>query len=379
MQFPIRLAEFGFDSTLAYLEHCARRVVEETGLLPHLNPGLMETTDFQRLRAVAPSMGIMLESASQRLSERGMPHFGSPDKDPARRLDTLRIAGELRVPMTTGILIGIGETRRERIESLLALRELHAQYGHLQEIIIQNFRAKPGTKMHAAAQPSMDELCWTIAVARLLFGAQMSVQAPPNLYAGDLAEPIRAGINDWGGVSPVTPDHVNPEAPWPHIDHLSAETERAGHSLVERLTIYPQYIEAREQWIAAQLHPYVLRLSDSGGLARPGPWSPGLRDADTAADERDVAFRTTPLFDRTIVYWVEQALAGRELSEAEIATLFTARGGDFHHICRAADALRKATVGDTVRYVVTRNINYTNVCLYHCGFCAFSKRKTHQA
>ncbi|MDQ3259522.1 MAG: 5-amino-6-(D-ribitylamino)uracil--L-tyrosine 4-hydroxyphenyl transferase CofH, partial [Pseudomonadota bacterium] len=181
------------------------------------------------------------------------------------------------------------------------------------------------------------------------------------------------------GVSPITPDHVNPEAPWPHVDHLAAETERAGHCLVERLTVYPKYIDAREQWIAAQLHPHVLRLSDSGGLARPGLWSPGLRVVDTTADERDVASRATPLFDRTIAHLVEQTLAGRELNEAEIAALFNARGGDFHHICRAADALRKATVGNTVRYVVTRNINYTNVCLYHCGFCAFSKGKTHEA
>ena len=372
------LAELGFDTTLAYLEHVAGRVVEETGLLPHLNPGLMSATDFQRLRTVAPSMGIMLESVSDRLTERGMAHFGSPDKAPARRLETLRIAGELRVPMTTGILIGIGETRRERIESLLVLRELHTQYGHLQEIIIQNFRAKVGTKMHAAPQPSMDDLCWTIAVARLIFGAHMSIQAPPNLYEGDLAEPIRAGINDWGGVSPVTPDHVNPEAPWPHLDHLAAQTERAGHHLIERLTVYPKYIEAREQWIAPQLHSQVLHLSDGGGLARPGPWAPGLSGVDNIADERDVAPRTSLAVTRPIASLVERATAGTELSEADIATLFNARGGDFQHICRAADELRKAMVGDTVRYVVTRNINYTNVCLYHCGFCAFSKGKTHE-
>ena len=372
------LAELGYDSTLAYLEHVARRVVEETGLLPHLNPGLMSATNIKRLRTVAPSMGIMLESVSQRLCERGMPHFGSPDKEPARRLETLRIAGELHVPMTTGILIGIGETRRERIESLLALRELHVQFGHLQEIIIQNFRAKPGTKMHAATEPSMVELCWTIAVARLIFGAHMSIQAPPNLYTGDLTDLIRAGINDWGGVSPVTPDHVNPEAPWPHLDHLAGETERGGHYLVERLTVYPKYIEAREQWIAATMHSHVLRLSDSGGLARPGPWAPGLSNVNSLADEHDIAPRSMSSIGRSIAGMVERAAAGSELSEAEIATLFSARGGDFQHVCQSADMLRKANVGDTVRYVVTRNINYTNVCLYHCGFCAFSKGKTHE-
>jgi FO synthase len=372
------LAELGFDTTLAYLEHIARRVVEETGLLPHLNPGLMTRVDFQRLRTVAPSMGIMLESASPRLSERGMPHFGSPDKEPANRLETLRIAGELRVPMTTGILIGIGETRRERIESLLALRELHGEYGHLQEIIIQNFRAKLGTKMHAAAEPSMDELCWTIAVARLIFGAKMSIQAPPNLYTRDLTELIRAGINDWGGVSPITPDHVNPEAPWPHLDRLADETARAGHCLVERLTVYPKYIEARSQWIDEKLHPQILRLSDSGGLARPGPWAPGLTDVDAANDERDVSPTTKTPVSPQVLQLVDRASTGSELGEAEIAMLFAARGGDFDYICQSADELRKATVGDTVRYVVTRNINYTNVCLYHCGFCAFSKGKTHE-
>jgi FO synthase len=372
------LAESGFDTTLAYLEHVARRVVEETGLLPHLNPGLMTREDFQRLRTVAPSMGIMLESASPRMSERGMAHFGSPDKEPACRLETLRIAGELHVPMTTGILIGIGETRRERIESLLALRDLHNEYGHLQEIIIQNFRAKPGTKMRDAAEPSMDDLCWTIAVARILFGARMSIQAPPNLYTGDLAEPIRAGINDWGGVSPITPDHVNPEAPWPHLDRLADETARAGHCLVERLTVYPKYIEARSAWIAPNLHSPVLRLSDSGGLARPGPWAPGLTDVDIASDERDVSPNTKIPLTPQVRQLVDRALAGSELGEAEIAMLFAARGGDFDYICQSANDLRKATVGDTVRYVVTRNINYTNVCLYHCGFCAFSKGKTHE-
>ncbi len=372
------LVELGFDTTLAYLEHVARRVVDETGLLPHLNPGLMTREDFQRLRTVAPSMGIMLESASPRLSERGMPHFGSPDKEPGRRLETLRIAGELRVPMTTGVLIGIGETRRERIESLLALRDLQNEFGHLQEIIIQNFRAKLGTKMHAAAEPSMDELCWTIAVARIIFGAQMSIQAPPNLYTGDLTELIRAGINDWGGVSPITPDHVNPEAPWPHLDRLADDTARAGHCLVERLTVYPKYIEARSEWIAPNLHSPVLRLSDSGGLARPGPWAPGLTDVDAANDERDVSPNTKTAVIPQIRQLVDRASTGSELSESEIAILFAARGGDFNFICQSANDLRKATVGDTVRYVVTRNINYTNVCLYHCGFCAFSKGKTHE-
>jgi FO synthase len=370
------LARLGHDSTLSYLREVAGRVLEVTGLLPHLNPGLMDLPDFAALRGVAPSMGIMLETAASRLSERGGPHFGSPDKVPARRLETIRMAGEARVPLTTGILIGIGETRRERIESLLALRELADRHGHIQEIIVQNFRAKPGTKMRGAPEPSMDDLCWTIAVARLIFGPDMSIQAPPNLYAGDLGEPIAAGINDWGGVSPVTPDHVNPEAPWPHLDRLAEQTERAGFSLVERLTVYPRFVGEREKWIDPALHRHVLRLSDGAGLARPGRWAPGA-DAANADDERDVARSSDPTVVSEIARLVERAASGVRLDEGQVAMLFAARGGDYLRICQAADELRAAATGDTVTYVVTRNINYTNICLYHCGFCAFSKGKAH--
>jgi FO synthase len=198
-------------------------------------------------------MGIMLESASERLCQPGMAHYGSPDKIPFRRLEALRLAGLAKVPMTSGILVGIGETRAERIESLLALRDLSERHGHLQEVIVQNFRAKPGTKMHAAPEPEMDELCWTIAAARLIFGASMSLQAPPNLCRGDLTELIAAGINDWGGVSPLTPDHVNPEAPWPNLDRLADDTARAGFDLVERLTVYPHYVRAHREWLAPEL------------------------------------------------------------------------------------------------------------------------------
>jgi FO synthase len=371
------LARLGFATTLDYLEHVAGLVLRETGLLPHLNPGLMSADQLARLRRVAPSMGIMLESASARLCERGGPHFGSPDKQPSRRLETLRLAGEARVPMTSGILIGIGETRRERIESLLALRDLHERYGHLQEIIVQNFRAKAGTKMHAAPEPGMDDLCWTIAVARLIFGAGMSIQAPPNLYGGDLPELIEAGINDWGGVSPLTPDHVNPEAPWPHLDRLAADTARAGCDLVERLTVYPRYVQARDEWLAPELQAPVLRLSDGAGLARLGRWSPGSPDAASADDLRDVPLFATPR--RSLIgQSIERASAGIELAEHEVAELFTARGADFVNLCAAADRLREQTVGDAVSYAVVRNINYTNICLYKCGFCAFSKGRAHE-
>jgi FO synthase len=372
------LDSMGFATTLAYLEHIARRVLNETGLLPHLNPGLLESEDFARLRKVAPSMGLMLESSSPRLAQRGGPHFGSPDKLPARRLATLRTAGLMHVPMTSGILIGIGETRAERIEALLALRELDREYGQIQEIIIQNFRAKPDTKMHAAVEPDMDELCWTIAAARLIVGPGMSIQAPPNLYTGDLLDLVRAGINDWGGVSPVTPDHVNPEAPWPHLDVLNEQTERAGFNLVERLTVYPRYIESRDEWIAPEVSGAVLRLADGAGLARVGRWSPGSTVAADAEDLRETADHAGRRHsDVTAI--LERLEQREDVGEAEVAELFTARGSDFTALVTHADALRDSAVGNTVSFAVVRNINYTNICLYKCGFCAFSKGKTHEA
>src|SRR6202158_147796 len=263
------LDALGAASTLDYVERMARLVLEETGLLPHLNPGVMGAADLRRLRAVSASMGLMLESASDRLCERGGPHFGSPDKVPARRLATLWAAGELRIPTTTGLLIGIGETRRERIESLLALRAVQDAHGHLQELIIQNLRAKPGTKMATAPEPAIEEQLWTIAVTRLLFGPNMSIQAPPNLQPEGLGSLVRAGINDWGGVSPVTPDHVNPEAPWPHLEDLARSTDTAGRDLVERLALTPAYAVRPEVWTDSAITPRVRRASDSRGFARP--------------------------------------------------------------------------------------------------------------
>jgi FO synthase len=368
----------GYATTLAYLEYVAGRVLKETGLLPHLNPGLLEREDFARLRTVAPSMGLMLESAAPRLGQRGGPHFGSPDKVPARRLATLRTAGSMQVPMTSGILIGIGETRSERIEALLALRKIDREFGHLQEIIVQNFRAKPDTKMHAAPEPATDELCWTITVARLIFGPAMSIQAPPNLYTGDLTDLVRAGINDWGGVSPVTPDHVNPEAPWPHLDALNDETERAGFNLVERLTVYPRYIESRDKWIAPEVSGAVLRLSDGAGLARVGRWSPGATVPADAEDLRETAHHSGRRQSQVTAI-LERLEHGEDATEAQIASLFTARSADFTALLARADAVRERAVGNTVSFAVVRNINYTNICLYKCGFCAFSKGKTHEA
>jgi FO synthase len=269
------LAEMGFETTLDYLLHAATRVYEETGLMPHLNPGTMTPEELRKLRHMSPSMGIMIESTSDRLCEKGMPHYGSPDKVPAVRLQTLADAGKAKIPFTTGILIGIGETRTERIESLLAIRAIHAEYGHVQEIIIQNFRAKPETKMANAPEPDLNELLWTIAVTRIIFGPEMSVQAPPNLSPGVLEQIVNAGINDWGGVSPLTPDFVNPEAPWPHVDDLANQTRAAGKSLHERLTIYPRYAQDLDAWVDSELHESLLNVTDADGFPRTDVWSPG--------------------------------------------------------------------------------------------------------
>jgi FO synthase len=372
------LAEMGYDSTIAYLAAMAELVFKETGLLPHANPGVMTTEDIKLLRRVTVSQGIMLESASERLSERGGPHYGSPDKRPAVRLETIRLAGELRVPFTSGILIGIGETRAERIESLLALRSLHQRYGHIQEIIIQNFRAKPDTRMAHAPEPDLDELLWTLAVARVLFGPTMNIQAPPNLSPGTYRQLIKAGLNDWGGVSPVTPDHVNPEAKWPHLQELEQETAAAGKFLLERLAIYPDYVLNASRWLDQSLVSATLQASDTDGFARTEQWSPGAEQPIPASYVQTFAQTLHPDATRVqpeISALIAKATAGEELTEQEIVRLFQARGDDFTAICQAANDLRKRVNGDVVTYVVNRNINYTNICYFRCQFCAFSKGK----
>ncbi len=366
------LAGLGHETTLDYLEASARLVLEKTGLLPHLNPGLMDEAWTKRLRRVSASQGIMLETASERLSRRGGPHFGSPDKHPSARLATMEAAGRAGVPFTTGILIGIGETRLERLEALLAIRDLHERHGHIQEVIIQNFRAKPGTRMAGAPEPSLEEQIWTIAAARLIFGPAMNIQTPPNLRPDALEPLIRSGINDWGGVSPVTPDHVNPEAPWPHLQALARTTERAGRVLVERLAVYPSFVADRQRWIAPELETPVLRLSDGRGLAREDRWSPGgLEPLPFPGPARLRA--GPPQASPRIMASLDRMAEGVVPREAELETLFDARGADFTAVCRAADRLRKTRIGDRVTYVVNRNINYTNICTYGCKFCAFSK------
>jgi FO synthase len=381
------LDKLGHATTLDYLAAMAALVFNETGLLPHVNPGVMSIDDIRRLRAVSVSQGIMLETAADRLSQKGGPHFGSPDKQPAVRLATIRAAGEAAAPFTSGILIGIGETRRERIEALLALRELHQQYGHVQEVIIQNFRAKPGTRMARATEPDAADHLWTIAVSRILFGPAMNIQAPPNLSGGSLADMIAAGINDWGGVSPVTPDHVNPERPWPALDALAKCTADAGKVLVQRLAVYPAYIHDSEKWLDASLRSKVLRISDAEGFARTDDWIAGgdkpmpqlrssLRKRESGATTEVPATRALGSRfreDERIASILDRASAGETLEEKEVISLFAARDDNFERVCAAADALRKRVNGDRVAYVVNRNINYTNVCYFRCQFCAFSK------
>ena len=369
------LEQLGFNTTLEYLSHVSGLVFRETGLLPHATPGIMEPAEIAALREVSVSQGIMLETASERLSQRGGPHFGSPDKAPSVRLATIKAAGELAVPFTSGILIGIGETRLERIEALLALRDLHDAHGHIQEIIVQNFRAKPGTKMATADEPSIADHQWTIAVARLIFGPAMNIQAPPNLNPGMLDKLIQSGINDWGGVSPVTPDHVNPEAPWPGLQALEDRTRASAKELVQRLAIYPAYAHDTQRWLAKPLRPAVHDAIDAAGFARDSSWATGVVNAPVEAITPDRCNGKTQALNPSVPAIIERAVAGERLDEADIVRLFAARGPEVDAITRAADDLRRATVGDTVAYVVNRNINYTNVCYFKCPVGAFSNGK----
>ncbi|MBI2750704.1 MAG: 5-amino-6-(D-ribitylamino)uracil--L-tyrosine 4-hydroxyphenyl transferase CofH [Burkholderiales bacterium] len=371
------LAELGHATTLEYLVAMARLVFDETGLLPHLNPGVMTREELAAGRAVSVSQGIMLESSAARLGAKGGPHHGSPDKVPQVRLDCIAAAGELAIPFTSGILIGIGETRAERIDSLFALRDLHERHGHLQEIIIQNFRAKPGTRMAGAPDATLEELLWTIAAARLIFGPAMNLQTPPNLNDGSLALLIAAGISDWGGVSPVTPDFVNHEKPWPHLEDLARQTAAAGKLLVERLPLYPAYTRDLAAWQTPAMATAVRRAMDSDGLARRDAWGPGMGEPPAFDTVREGWQAAPPPPTRELTTLIARALRGERLDENEIARLFRARGAEFSAVCEAADQLRREQCGDTLTYAVNRNINYTNICLHACSFCAFSKGKTH--
>jgi FO synthase len=403
----------GYDDTLSYVRAMAIRVLEETGLLPHLNPGVLSWADFQRLKPVAPSMGMMLETTSERLfTEKGAPHFGSPDKDPKVRLRVLEDAGRVNVPFTTGILIGIGETLAERAESIFAIRQVAREYGGIQEVIVQNFRAKPDTKMRGVPDAELQDLAATIAVTRLVLGSKARVQAPPNLIGDEYALILRAGIDDWGGVSPLTPDHVNPERPWPQIEELARHTAGAGFTLRERLTIYPPYL--REPWLDPRLAGHVQALADPAtGLAgedampQGRPWQEpdgGWQEAgrtdlfttiDTTgrtADRRDdfaevygdwdevktrLAGPAAPVLDQDVKAALGQAEKDpASLTDDQALALLGADGPALEALTRLADDIRRDVMGDDITYVVNRNINFTNVCYTGCRFCAFAQRRT---
>ena len=422
----------GYDSTLAYVRAMAVRVLEETGLLPHLNPGVMSWEEMNRLKPVSPSMGMMLETTSRRLFEtRGEAHFGSPDKDPAVRLRVLEDAGRLSIPFTTGLLVGIGETLTERAETIFALRKVFTQFASVQEVIVQNFRAKPDTAMRHTDDLDLDDYRAAIAVTRLVLGPKARVQAPPNLV--DLAECralLDAGVDDWGGVSPLTPDHVNPERPWPSLERLRTITAECGFDLQARLTVHPDYVRAGEPWLDPRVSGHVAALAQhdgpGAGLARPGvrpvglPWqepdggfaSVGRTDLHAAVDSEGRTDDRRSDFADVYGDWGEvkeaaaltgltgglvtgagapsstnvdaagiAALRAAEadpggLSDEHALTLMTAEGDLLEQVCRLADDLRRETVGDDVTYVVNRNINFTNVCYVGCRFCAFAQRRT---
>ena len=423
----------GYASTLEYLRAMAILVIEETGLLPHLNPGLLSWTELASLKQVAPSMGIMLEQVSDRLHEPGGAHQHAATKRADVRLRTLEDAGRLSVPFTSGMLIGIGETPGERVDTLLALRATHRRHGHLQEVIVQNFRAKPDTAMRSAPEPEADEMVAAVAAARVLLGPTVHLQAPPNLSPDNLARVLAAGIDDWGGVSPVTPDHVNPEAPWPAIERLAAVTEAAGFQLSERLTAYPEYVTTPDPWLAGRMRAPVAALAAADGLADVAtratglPWqdpvvtSHGMSDAmravivgdedgGSAADgrnaraaDRDDAVHRAVFGDvhavadgvvaanaprpeapprsrirRDVAASLARTARGVVLDDEEALRLFDTTGVELDALVRTADEVRAERVGDLVTYVVNRNINATNVCYVGCRFCAFAQRRDDQ-
>ncbi|MFF5025755.1 bifunctional FO biosynthesis protein CofGH [Streptomyces collinus] len=406
----------GYDDTIAYVRAISVRVLEETGLLPHLNPGVLTWTDFQRLKPVAPSMGMMLETTATRLwSEPGGPHHGSPDKEPAVRLRVLEDAGRSSVPFTSGLLIGIGETHEERAQSIFALRKVSRAHHGIQELIIQNFRAKPDTAMRGMPDAELDELVATVAVARHIMGPGACLQAPPNLVDAEYERLICAGIDDWGGVSPLTIDHVNPERPWPQIEELTERSRAAGFELRERLCVYPEFVRRGEPWLDPRLRPHVNALADpETGLARPDavvegrPWqepeeafeATGRTDLHHTIDTVGRTSDRRADFDEVYGDWdalreaaapgmvperidtdVRQALRTAaddptRLTDAEALALLHADGPALDALCRVADDVRRSAVGDDVTYIVTRNINFTNVCYTGCRFCAFAQRRT---
>jgi FO synthase len=426
------LDEAGYDDTLAYVRAMAVRVLEETGLLPHLNPGVMSWQEMARLKPVAPSMGMMLETTSTTLfTEPGRAHFGSPDKDPVVRLRVLADAGRQAIPFTTGILVGIGESAQERVEAILAIRRVSREYGHIQEVIVQNFRSKPDTAMRGAGDLGLTDYIATIAVARILLGPKARVQAPPNLTdVHELRLLLRAGVDDWGGVSPLTPDHVNPERPWPQLEELTKLTRDSGFTLRERLTAHPEYVRREDPWLDPRVRPHVRALAGPDGLAVEGQcptglaWQPpevadssaydvfaganagGRVDLHEAVDTEGRTDDRRSDFDEVYGDWSEVDTQARAVdvsaperldadvraglaiaaenpaaladpaNNAYALALFHSDGVALDALTRIADDLRRDVVGDDVTYVVNRNINFTNVCYTGCRFCAFAQRRT---
>jgi FO synthase len=375
LRYPVAaewLAGRGYASTVGYLAAMCRLVVEETGLLPHANAGALYAEELAALRPVTASQGMMLESLAQGLAA----HRGAPDKEPARRLATLEAAGELAIPFTTGILVGIGDTRADQLATLHAIAAAHERHGHVQEVIVQNFLPKAGTAMAKAAPCPPEDLVWAIAAARLVLPPEVHVQAPPNL-SDDLAPLLEAGIDDWGGVSPVTADHVNPERAWPALDALRVATEAAGHTLAPRLTLYPTFALDPVRWLDEAMRFPVLDASDAEGLARDAVWCSGGEEAPPALLDGPVPVTASVAGGAAAGGAVGEVLAGvalgQELGVAEIVTLFGARGSDVRRVAEVADDLRSKIAGDAVTFVHNRNINYTNVCTFKCRFCAFSK------
>lgn len=373
------LEERGFSSTVDYLHHICEQILQHTTLIPHINSGTLNDKELSRLKPVSASMGLMLESSASQLIAKGGAHYGSPDKLPFRRWRTLARAGRQAIPMTTGLLIGIGESRTDRVRDLLAIARLHTRFGNIQEVIIQNFRAKEGTGMANAPEPGVAELSWTIAVARLILPVSVSLQVPPNLNPDALDALIESGLNDWGGVSPVTQDFVNPEAPWPSLDGLRESTAKSSKRLTARLPVYPPYLEST-RWFAGGIYARCLERSDSLGLVRNDLWRAGADDIPRVgkglSETVTGMMQLAPFLskqDPRISRLLGRRLSGVALSEYDVEYLFSARELDTLHIYETADELRRQQVGDKVTYVVNRNINYTNVCQYACTFCAFSK------
>ncbi|MBI3256235.1 MAG: 5-amino-6-(D-ribitylamino)uracil--L-tyrosine 4-hydroxyphenyl transferase CofH [Actinobacteria bacterium] len=373
------LRDHGHATTVEYLISACAAVLDETGLLPHANAGALSADELRALREVSASQGMMIESLDEHLDA----HRGSPDKTPLRRLATLEDAGRLGIPFTTGLLVGIGDTRAMRLAALRAIVASHERHGHVQEVIIQNFVPKPGTTMHLASACSADELAWTLAVARIILPTDVHLQAPPNL-SEDFGALLRHGIDDWGGVSPVTPDHVNPEMPWPHLDRLREVTEAHGHTLAPRLTVYPAWARQPDRWLDEALRFPVLRRSDADSLARDDHWhAGGDEDPPQLLATEPTTFRVGAVAGGavaggavaggTVAEVLAGVMAGEEVGIDEIVTLFSARGPEVRAVADVADELRRQAVGDTVTWVSNRNINYTNVCTFKCRFCAFSK------